>query len=197
MPGSDGRNVVRVCMLMSALTNVPSAYGTIRKNDACFRRKDDAVMIGYVLAILLGVVAGLRTFTAPALVSWVAHIGWLDLNGTWLAFVGNTWARWILTLLALVELVMDQLPSTPSRTVPMQFGARIVTGGFSGAAIGAGSGAMMGGLVAGIAGAIIGTLSGHAVRMRLAAAFGNDHPAAFIEDAVAIGAAVLIGMALR
>jgi uncharacterized membrane protein len=154
-------------------------------------------MIVYLLALLLGVVAGLRTMTAPALVSWAAHLGWLDLNGTWLAFIGNAWARWILTLLAFVELVMDQLPSTPSRTVPVQFGARIVTGGFSGAAIGAASGAMVGGLLAGIAGAVIGTLGGRAGRARLALAFGNDHPAAFIEDAVAIGAAVLIGVALR
>jgi uncharacterized membrane protein len=151
----------------------------------------------YVLALLLGVVAGLRTMTAPALISWAAHTGWLDLNGTWLAFVGTTWARWILTLLALVELVVDQLPSTPSRTVPAQFGARIVTGGFSGAAIGAASGSTIGGLIAGVAGAVIGTLGGRAGRARLAAAFGNDHPAAFIEDAVAIGAAVLIGVALR
>jgi uncharacterized membrane protein len=151
----------------------------------------------YLLALLLGVVAGLRTMTAPALISWAAHTGWLDLNGTWLAFVGNTWARWILTLLALVELVVDQLPSTPSRTVPAHFGARIVTGGFSGAAIGAAGGSTIGGLIAGVAGAVIGTLGGRAGRARLATAFGNDHPAAFIEDAVAIGAAVLIGVALR
>jgi uncharacterized membrane protein len=150
-----------------------------------------------LLALLLGVVAGLRTMTAPALVSWAAHMGWFDLNGTLLAFVGNVWARWILTLLALVELVVDQLPSTPSRTVPAQFGARIVSGGFSGAAVGAGSGAMFAGLLSGITGAVIGTLGGRAVRARLAAAFGNDHPAAFIEDAVAIGAAVLTGVALR
>jgi len=151
----------------------------------------------YLLALLLGVVAGLRTMTAPALVGWATHIGWLNLNGTWLAFVGNTWTRWILTLLAMVELVVDQLPSTPSRTVPIQFGARIVSGGFSGAAIGVGGGSMIGGLIAGFAGAVIGTLGGRAGRARLATAFGNDQPAALIEDAIAIGAAVLIGVTLR
>ena len=56
---------------------------------------------------------------------------------------------------------------------------------------------MVGGLLAGIAGAVIGTLGGRAFRARLAAAFGNDRPAAFIEDAVAIGGALLIGVALR
>ncbi|MGH9851708.1 MAG: DUF4126 family protein [Blastocatellia bacterium] len=151
----------------------------------------------YLLALLIGVVAGLRAMTAPAMVSWAAHLGWLDLSGTWLAFFGNVWTRWIMTLLALVELVTDQLPSTPSRTVPVQFGARIVTGALSGAAIGAGSSALVGGLIAGIIGAIIGTLGGRAFRAKLAAAFGSDRPAALIEDAVAIGGALLIGVALR
>jgi uncharacterized membrane protein len=151
----------------------------------------------YLLALLIGVVAGLRAMTAPAIVSWAAHLGWLDVSGTWLAFLGNAWARGILTLLALVELVTDQLPSTPSRTVPIQFGARIATGALSGAAIGASGGVMIAGLLVGIIGAIIGTLGGRAFRARLASAFGGDRPAAFIEDAVAIGAALLIGVALR
>jgi len=154
-------------------------------------------MTVYLLALLIGIVAGLRAMTAPAMVCWAAHFGWLDLSGTWLAFLGNVWARWILTLFALVELVTDQLPSTPSRTVPVQFGARIVTGALSGAAIGSASGAMIGGLLAGIVGAVIGTLGGRAFRGWLAAAFGSDRPAAFIEDAVAIGGALLIGVVLR
>lgn len=154
-------------------------------------------MTVYLLTLLIGVVAGLRAMTAPAMVSWAAHLGWLDLSGTWLAFFGNVWARWILTLLALGELVTDQLPSTPSRTVPVQFGARIVTGALSGAAIGAAKSALFGGLIAGIIGAVIGTLGGRAFRAKLAGAFGSDRPAALIEDAVAIGGALLIGVALR
>ena len=154
-------------------------------------------MIFYLLALLIGIVAGLRAMTPPALVAWAAHLGWIDLSGSWLGFLANAWVRWILTLLAIVELVTDQLPSTPSRTVPIQFGARIATGALSGAAVGAAGGAMAGGLLAGIAGAVIGTLGGRALRARLASAFGSDRPAAFIEDAVAIGGALLIGVALR
>jgi uncharacterized membrane protein len=154
-------------------------------------------MTVYLLALLIGVVAGLRTMTAPAAVSWAAHLGWLDLSGTWLAFLGGAWARWILTLLALVELVTDQLPSTPSRTVPVQFGARLVSGAVSGAAVGAAGGSWVGGLLAGVAGAVLGTLGGRAFRARLARAFGSDRPAALIEDAVAVGGALLIGAALR
>src|SRR6266568_5022882 len=142
-------------------------------------------MIATLLALLIGVVAGLRTMTAPAAVSWAAHLGWLHLDGSWLAFLGYAWTAWILTLLALIELVTDQLPSTPSRTVPVQFGARIVTGAVSGGAIGAS------------VGAVIGTFGGRAVRAKLAAAFGKDPPAAFIEDAVAIAAAFVIVMVVR
>lgn len=155
-------------------------------------------MTVYVLALLIGVIAGLRAMTAPALVSWATYFGLLDLSGTWLAFFSSVWTRWILTLLALVELVTDQLPSTPSRTVPVQFGARLVTGALSGAAIGAGSNeSLVGGLIAGIIGAVIGTLGGRALRGWLAQSFGDDRPAAFLEDAVAIGGALLIGVVLR
>ncbi len=135
-------------------------------------------MTVYLLALLIGVIAGLRAMSAPALVSWAAYLGWLDLSGTWLAFMGNVWARWILTLFALAELVTDQLPSTPSRTVPIQFGTRILTGAFSGAAVGASGGVMIGGLVAGIIGAVIGTLGGRELRAKLASAFSGDRPAA-------------------
>ena len=150
----------------------------------------------FVLALLIGVIAGLRAMTAPATVSWAARFGWLQLGPTALAFLGYSITPWILTALALGELVIDQLPTTPSRTVPIQFGTRILMGALSGGAIGAGVGLMALGFAAGIAGAIIGTLGGRAFRARLAVVFGNDRPAAFIEDAVAIAGAVLVLAAL-
>jgi uncharacterized membrane protein len=153
-------------------------------------------MTALLLSFVIGVVSGLRTMTAPAAVSWAARLGWLDVSGTWLAFLGYAYTPWVLTGLALGELVIDQLPSTPSRTVPVQFAGRIATGALSGAAMGAASGLMLAGLAAGIVGAVIGTLGGRAFRARLAAAFKSDRPAAFIEDVVAIGAALLIVIAL-
>jgi len=151
----------------------------------------------YLLALFIGCVAGLRTLTAPALVSWATRLGWLHLHATPLAFFGFSWTPWILTLLAIGELIADQLPSTPSRTAPFGFTARIVSGAISGAAVGTAGGTMVGGMIAGIAGAVMGTIGGHAFRARLAAAFRRDRPAAFIEDAIALGGALAIGMALR
>jgi len=149
------------------------------------------------LSLLIGVIAGLRAMTAPAEVSWAAYLGWLPLAGTPLAFLGHVAAPYVLTALAVGELITDQLPRTPSRKVPVQFGTRVLTGGLSGAAVGMPSGMWVAGLVAGVAGAVIGTLGGAAGRARLAAAFGRDLPGALTEDAVAVFGALPIVGALR
>jgi uncharacterized membrane protein len=147
----------------------------------------------YLLALLIGVVAGLRSMTAPAVVSWAARLGWLHLENTPVAFFALAFTPWILTVFALTELIADKLPKTPSRKALVGFSARILTGALSGAALSAASGSVIGGALAGIAGAIIGTLGGYELRVRLArAAGGKDVPIALLEDAIAIGAAVVI-----
>lgn len=152
----------------------------------------------YTLALTIGVIAGLRAMMAPAAVSWATHLGsGLDLSGSWLAFLAFRWTPLIISVAALAELVTDQLPTTPSRKVPPQFGARLVMGAVSGAAIGTPSGAWIAGLVLGVVGAVIGTLVGAWGRGRLAAAFGRDRPAALIEDVVAIAASVFVICQLR
>jgi uncharacterized membrane protein len=148
------------------------------------------------LALLSGIVAGSRAFTALAAVSWAASQGGLNLAGSWLAFMGSAWTSWIFTALALFELVTDQLPSTPSRKTPPQFGARLASGALSGATLGTSGGFWIGGLVAGVIGALIGTYSGAQARARLAKAFGRDPPAALIEDAAAIVLGLVIVVAL-
>jgi uncharacterized membrane protein len=138
----------------------------------------------HLLALLLGAFTGLRTMSAPLAVSIAARIGWLDLSGTPLAFLGYAWTPWILAVCALAELVADQLPSTPSR---------LLAGMLGGAAVGAAGGSMIGGLLAGAAGAVIGTLGGYRFRMALAKSFGSDRPAAIIEDAIAyVGVALVV-----
>jgi uncharacterized membrane protein len=149
-----------------------------------------------VVAFMMGIVAGLRAMTPPAAVSWAAVSGLLNLQDSWLAFFGLTWTPWILTTLAAGELITDQLPSTPSRTVPIQFATRLITGAVSGAAIGAAANSMIGGAIAGVIGAVFGTLGGRAFRARLAAAFSRDLPAALIEDLVAVGTATLLVVVL-
>jgi uncharacterized membrane protein len=145
-----------------------------------------------ILAVLIGVIAGLRSMTAPAVVSWAARLGWIHLNSSWLAFLGYSWTPWILSIAALGELIADKLPSTPSRKAPPSFAFRIVSGFISGAAIGISRGSLLLGLIGGATGAVIGTLGGAAARSSLSKLFGRDLPAALLEDAIAIAGAILI-----
>ena len=148
----------------------------------------------YLLALLIGVVAGLRTFTPLAAVSWAAFLGWLQLRGGPRGFLAATATPYIFTVLAAVELVFDKLPNTPSRKSPTGFTARVVSGALCGAAIGlGGGGALVVGMIAGVAGAVLGTLGGYEARTRLVKAIGGrDLPIALIEDLCAVGAAFLI-----
>ncbi|MGE5277071.1 MAG: DUF4126 family protein [Acidobacteriota bacterium] len=146
----------------------------------------------YLLAFLIGLVAGLRAMTAPAAVSWAARLGWLNLQGTTLAFLGAVLTPWIFTVAAVGELVNDKLPGTGSRKAPPAFIARIIMGALCGAAVGAAGKALWTGLVAGAVGAVAGTLGGYQFRARLTRAAGKDLPIALLEDAIAIALAVLV-----
>jgi uncharacterized membrane protein len=139
-----------------------------------------------LLALGIGVIAGLRSLTAPAVVAWAAYLKWINLSGHWVSWVGNLITVIIFTVLALGELVLDKQPKTPARTAPPSFGARIVLGAFSGAVIGTAWGYTWSALGAGAIGAVLGTLGGYQARSRLAAAHGRDLPIALLEDAVAV-----------
>jgi uncharacterized membrane protein len=145
-----------------------------------------------ILAFAIGVVAGLRAAMPLAAITWAARLGWLSLAGTPLAFLAAPLASYITTAFALLELVGDKLPATPSRKKPGGFVSRVVVGGFAGAALGISLGSAWLGIVSGVVGAVAGTLGGAACRAKLASACGRDLPAALIEDVVAIVASYLI-----
>jgi uncharacterized membrane protein len=153
---------------------------------------DLTTVISY--AFLLGVIAGLRSMTPPALVSWAARLKWLHLDTTPLAFLGYAVIPYIASLLALAELVADKLPSTPSRKAPGPFIWRILMGGFCGCAVAYGSAqSPIAGGIAGAIGAVAGTYGGYEFRSRLVKATGGkDLPIALLEDAIAIGGALFI-----
>jgi uncharacterized membrane protein len=147
----------------------------------------------YMLAFLIGVVAGLRSMTSPTAISWAARLGWLHLENSPLAFLGFAATPYILSALAIGELVNDKLPKTPSRKTLVPFAARIAMGALCGAALGAPRQVLVGGLLAGALGGVAGTLAGYEFRSRLVKATGGrDLPIALLEDAIAIGAAVWI-----
>ena len=147
-----------------------------------------------ISAFVLGIVCGLRAVLGIAAVSWAASSQHLPLEGTWLSFLGNRITACIISVLAIGEIINDKLPKTPSRLIPPQFGARVVTGALTGTAIGLSHGQVVAGAVAGIVGSVVGTVGGAKARGFVAQLFGRDLPAALLEDVLAI---VLAFVALR
>lgn len=150
----------------------------------------DAVLL---LALLIGFVAGLRSMTAPAAVSWAAHLGWLDLQGSPLAFMGSTLAVIIFSIAAVGEFAADLHPATPKRTSPGPLLARIVLGGLCGAALTvAGERSLLAGALLGGLGGVIGAFGGYQARTRITAAIERPKLIAVMEDIIAVVLAVTI-----
>jgi uncharacterized membrane protein len=146
-----------------------------------------------LFAFLIGLFAGLRSLTPAAATAWAAHLGWLKVPSL-LSWIGTATAAVILTMLALVELVTDKLPKTPSRTAPPGLIARILLGGLSGACVAsAGGEGIVLGAVLGIVGALVGTYGGYQVRTRLVKTLGTpDFVIALLEDLVTIGGSLWV-----
>jgi len=149
--------------------------------------------MNYVLAFAFGIgfVAGLRSLTPPAVVAWAAHLGWLNLNNSALAWMGSIIAVVIFSLLAVFELFVDLQPSTPKRTALVPLTARILMGGLCGACIcAAGHQSLMIGAILGAIGGIIGAFAGYETRRKVVAALNvKDIFIALLEDLVTIGLA--------
>ncbi|MDD7815136.1 DUF4126 family protein [Mycobacterium sp. CSUR Q5927] len=145
-----------------------------------------------LLALLIGVVAGLRALTAPAVVAWAAALHWINLDGTWVQWLSHPVSVAILTVLAVGELVTDKLPKTPARTAAPSFAARLALGAFAGAVIGTAWAYTWSALGAGVIGAVLGTLGGYEARTRLAASRGRDLPIALLEDGLAVAGGIAI-----
>src|SRR5581483_3374064 len=141
-----------------------------------------------LFAFGIGIVAGMRSMTAPALVAWAAYLGWLHLQNSLLAFMGSVAAVIIFTVFALGELVADKLPKTPARTAPVGLIARVITGALSGACVGLSGlttpwiGAAVGGI-----GALAGAFAGYNARAALVRVLHvPDFVIAVSEDVIAI-----------
>ena len=134
-------------------------------------------MEAVLLALAIGFVSGLRTFTSLAALA-------LTRSSLW---------GIVLSIAAVGEYVVDAMPNVPSRTALPSIVVRPLSGAIAGWFISAwhgGSPAV--GAIAGIVGALAGTYGGHAARLWAIARIGAI-PAALAEDIVAIVlAAVLV-----
>src|SRR5881227_1604572 len=132
------------------------------------------------LAFGVGVAAGLRSLSPPAVVAWAAHLGWLNLSDSPLRFMASTIAVVIFSLLAVFELIADLLPQMGKRTAPVPLAARILMGGLCGACLYAASNQPL----------VIGAFAGYEIRRRSVAALQvKDIFIALLEDLITISLA--------
>jgi uncharacterized membrane protein len=143
-------------------------------------------------AFLIGCVCGLRSMTAPAVIAWGAHLGWLHLEGGLLGFFASKITLVVFSLFAIGELIADKLPFIPARTQPGPLGVRIIFGGMCGTALCLSAGAPpVLGIILGAVGALAGSFAGFTFRSRTASTV-PDFVLALLEDLVAVGGGFLI-----
>jgi uncharacterized membrane protein len=144
--------------------------------------------IVFLAALLIGLVCGLRSMTAPAVVAWGVRLGFLHLVGTWLNFLSHPAALVIFTFCAAGEIVADKFPNIPSRTQIGPLGFRILFGAICGAAIAysAHQQHLSSGALLGAVGAIVGAYGGYGYRSALSGKV-SSFAAALFEDLIAIG----------
>ena len=150
-------------------------------------------VIAWLIAIpLLGTVAGLRTMTPLAVLSWFTYLGHLPLDGDWDAWVGKLSVAIIFTVLAAGELIADKFPWIPDRVSLGPAITRFLIGGLIGAIVADGlNGSGLEGVILGVLGALVGTYGGFLIRRDLVQKFGfKDWQIALLEDLFAIASAV-------
>lgn len=142
----------------------------------------------------IGIVAGLRSMTAPAVVALAMNQRRLvPPSGKLGALKGNRAAS-ILAAMALGELIVDKLPGVPNRTSPAALTVRVATGAFAAAVLSASrERSVLLGAIAGGLGAVAGSFLGFNARKRIVEnTRAKDPVVAVVEDAIAVGSGLLL-----
>lgn len=151
----------------------------------------------YAGAAAIGAVAGLRSMTAPALVSHLTR----SASGTRskLDFLSSMVSMRTTLVLALGELIADKLPFLPARTQPRSLIIRAVSGGLSGAALcSAKKRSWFAGALIGAGAAVGATYAAYELRKRAGKRFSLPDPViAVLEDGLAAGTGALVLAKLR
>ena len=139
--------------------------------------------------LVLGVVTGLRSQLGVAVLAWSEPASRRDTRA--LRLLRSAPGRGLTGVGAATELVVDKLPSTPSRLVPRGLAFRLLAGAGVGALAANSTDRRTVGVASalGVAGAAAGTYAGAYYRTLPARTHTPDLPWAVGEDAVAAGLA--------
>ena len=144
----------------------------------------------YLAAAGLGVIAGMRSMSAPALVSdHFSRAPSARLAASPLRWLGAPGTAKILKLLALGEVGADKLPGIPARIEPGPLAARGVSGALAGGAVCVAAGeSVAGGAVVGALAAVASSFAFYHLRRSLGEKSPVPDPVlASIEDALVLG----------
>lgn len=144
----------------------------------------------YLQVAYLGVIAGMRTMGAPALVSdHLERAKSPALEQSLLHWLGTARAASVTKFLAAGEIVGDKLPTMPSRVAPAPLIARMVSGGVCGAALCGAGGKRAGvGMVIGVVAAVVGAYGFYHLRRTLGQKTAVPDPVwGAVEDVLAFG----------
>lgn len=153
----------------------------------------------YTEAAVMGAVAGLRSMSAPAIVSQFARSGLLPIGASSVGFLNRPATIRTTAILAAGELIADKLPFMPKRTKAPSVVARGISGGLSGAAICLSKRrSVLAGALIGAAAAVGATYGAYQLRRRAGQKFHLPDPVvAIVEDAIVAGCGLLVLSALR
>lgn len=153
------------------------------------------------LAAGFGLVAGMRSMSAPAFLSRrLASLPSRRLRrrGAVVRLLGSPRAAALLTTLAVGEMVADKTPGMPARTDPPALGGRIAMGALSGAAVaGWRGGTTVGAALVGAAAAAASTHLAYVLRRDAGRASGVPDPLlGLAEDALVVAAGARLAAAV-
>ncbi|MFD2571950.1 DUF4126 family protein [Spirosoma soli] len=144
----------------------------------------------YLKAFGIGVVAGMRSLIAPALLSHkLVRTFPTKQPSKPIHYLAQPTTSLALKVLAGGEIAGDKIPNVPDRTIPIEFATRVASGATCGGFLTqAEGGEIPVGAVVGGLGTVVGTLVFFHLRQWLSKGVGVPDPVvALAEDALAIG----------
>jgi uncharacterized membrane protein len=143
-----------------------------------------------IRSVLIGIVAGMRSLTPVAVISWAAQRSSQFKNSHWPGLLSHPQVSKVAFALAAAELLGDKMRSAPDRIITPGILARIATGAIAGMAV-APPREQRKAAVLGATAAVGAAYVSFGIRQRAIRKRGQTSTG-LIEDALAIGAALLI-----
>jgi uncharacterized membrane protein len=149
----------------------------------------------HILALCIGVIAGLRIFLPLTALAWAGHFDWLLVGGAGsvLAWPG---IKWLLTALSIGETLYLLSARTPGALRWYRLPLHMVSGAAAGATVGNLAGVTAIGAFGGLVGGGVGFMLGIFADRKIFLFTGLERAAVLVLDAISLVALLFIAAAL-